>query len=161
MLAHRLVDELGVDLVYGHSSHHIRGLELYHGKLILYGAGDLINDYEGFSNAGDEAYSRQGAIFAIDIDPHTGCTLSVVAIPTLMDSLSLRRVTRETRYWQPNDRRFTQEPLAIERLARRVNALSRRDVGDDGAPLIFHVEDAKQCGVEPNGPVLAWRRQVQ
>lgn len=40
------MDELGVDLIYGHSSHHIRGAEVYKGKLILYGAGDIVNDYE-------------------------------------------------------------------------------------------------------------------
>ena len=42
----RLVDELGVDMLYGHSSHHIRGAEVYKGKLVLYGAGDIVNDYE-------------------------------------------------------------------------------------------------------------------
>ncbi|KAG2886211.1 hypothetical protein PC118_g17383 [Phytophthora cactorum] len=55
--AHRVIDELGVDLVYGHSSHHIRGMELYRGKLIVYGAGDLVNDYEGFKNHADTVYN--------------------------------------------------------------------------------------------------------
>ncbi|MEW6131554.1 MAG: CapA family protein [Pseudomonadota bacterium] len=45
--AHALVDEAGIDVVYGHSSHHPRPIEVHHGKLILYGCGDLINDYEG------------------------------------------------------------------------------------------------------------------
>ncbi len=44
--AHGLVDG-GVDLVHGHSSHHPRPIEVYRGRLILYGAGDLIDDYEG------------------------------------------------------------------------------------------------------------------
>lgn len=44
--AHRLV-ELGVDLVYGHSSHHPRPIEVYRGGLVLYGCGDFIDDYEG------------------------------------------------------------------------------------------------------------------
>jgi poly-gamma-glutamate capsule biosynthesis protein CapA/YwtB (metallophosphatase superfamily) len=44
--AHRLVDR-GVDLVHGHSSHHPRPVEVYRGKLILYGCGDFIDDYEG------------------------------------------------------------------------------------------------------------------
>jgi poly-gamma-glutamate synthesis protein (capsule biosynthesis protein) len=44
--AHRLIDA-GVDVVYGHSSHHPRPIELYRGRLILYGCGDLVNDYEG------------------------------------------------------------------------------------------------------------------
>jgi poly-gamma-glutamate capsule biosynthesis protein CapA/YwtB (metallophosphatase superfamily) len=44
--AHRLVDG-GVDVVHGHSSHHPRAIELWHGKVILYGCGDLVDDYEG------------------------------------------------------------------------------------------------------------------
>jgi poly-gamma-glutamate synthesis protein (capsule biosynthesis protein) len=44
--AHCLVDG-GVDIVHGHSSHHPRPVEIYRGRLILYGCGDLINDYEG------------------------------------------------------------------------------------------------------------------
>lgn len=48
-LARALIDEAGVDLVFGHSSHHPKGIEVYRNKLILYGCGDLINDYEGIS----------------------------------------------------------------------------------------------------------------
>ena len=45
--AQALIDEAGVDIVHGHSSHHPIGIEIYHNRLILYGCGDLINDYEG------------------------------------------------------------------------------------------------------------------
>lgn len=45
--AHRLIDLGAADIVHGHSSHHPLPVELYRGKLILYGCGDLINDYEG------------------------------------------------------------------------------------------------------------------
>jgi poly-gamma-glutamate capsule biosynthesis protein CapA/YwtB (metallophosphatase superfamily) len=45
--ARRLIDAADVDLVYGHSSHHPKALEVYKGKLILYGCGDFLNDYEG------------------------------------------------------------------------------------------------------------------
>lgn len=51
--AHRLVDG-GVDIVHGHSSHHPRPIEVYRNRLILYGCGDFINDYEGI--AGHEEY---------------------------------------------------------------------------------------------------------
>jgi poly-gamma-glutamate synthesis protein (capsule biosynthesis protein) len=44
--AHRLIDG-GVDVVHGHSSHHPRPIEVYRNRLILYGCGDFINDYEG------------------------------------------------------------------------------------------------------------------
>jgi poly-gamma-glutamate capsule biosynthesis protein CapA/YwtB (metallophosphatase superfamily) len=46
--AHRLIDA-GIDLVHGHSSHHPRPIEVYRGRLILYGCGDLVDDYEGIS----------------------------------------------------------------------------------------------------------------
>ena len=44
--AHHMIRAAGVDLVHGHSSHHFRAIEVYRGKLILYGCGDFINDYE-------------------------------------------------------------------------------------------------------------------
>lgn len=44
-LAHYLVDECDIDIVHGHSSHHIQGVEKYKGKLIMYGCGDFIDDY--------------------------------------------------------------------------------------------------------------------
>jgi poly-gamma-glutamate capsule biosynthesis protein CapA/YwtB (metallophosphatase superfamily) len=45
--AHWLIDQAGVDLIHGHSSHHVKGIEVYRNKLILYGCGDFLNDYEG------------------------------------------------------------------------------------------------------------------
>jgi poly-gamma-glutamate capsule biosynthesis protein CapA/YwtB (metallophosphatase superfamily) len=51
--AHRLIDS-GVDVVHGHSSHHPRPVEVYRDRLVLYGCGDLINDYEGI--AGHERF---------------------------------------------------------------------------------------------------------
>ncbi len=46
--AHSLIDG-GVDIVHGHSSHHPRPVEVYRGRLVLYGCGDLIDDYEGIT----------------------------------------------------------------------------------------------------------------
>jgi poly-gamma-glutamate synthesis protein (capsule biosynthesis protein) len=45
--AHQLLDQGAADVVHGHSSHHPKGIEVYHKKLILYGCGDFLNDYEG------------------------------------------------------------------------------------------------------------------
>ncbi len=50
--AHRLIDLGAADVVHGHSSHHPLRIEVYRGKLILYGCGDLINDYEGIGAHG-------------------------------------------------------------------------------------------------------------
>ena len=48
-IAKRLV-ESGCDVVHGHSSHHPRRCELYENKLIMYGCGELLNDYEGIGD---------------------------------------------------------------------------------------------------------------
>jgi len=52
--AHRLIDASAADLVHGHSSHHPGALEIHRERLILYGCGDFLNDYEGIE--GHESY---------------------------------------------------------------------------------------------------------
>jgi len=42
--AHALI-EAGADLVFGHSAHVFRGVEVYHDRPILYSAGDFVDDY--------------------------------------------------------------------------------------------------------------------
>lgn len=51
--AHRMIDA-GVDVLHGHSSHHPRPIEVYRDRLVLYGCGDFVNDYEGIG--GHERY---------------------------------------------------------------------------------------------------------
>ncbi len=57
--AHALVD-CGVDVVYGHSSHHAKAFEIYRERPILYGCGDFITDYEGIG--GHEVFRGDLAI---------------------------------------------------------------------------------------------------
>lgn len=45
-MAHFLTFDCGIDIVHGHSSHHIQGVECpAPGKLIIYGCGDFVDDY--------------------------------------------------------------------------------------------------------------------
>ena len=46
--AHGLIDG-GFDVVHGHSSHHVKAIEIYCDRPIMYGCGDFITDYEGIS----------------------------------------------------------------------------------------------------------------
>jgi poly-gamma-glutamate synthesis protein (capsule biosynthesis protein) len=50
--ARALVDLASVDVVHGHSSHHAKGIEVYRDRLILYGCGDFLSDYEGIEGYG-------------------------------------------------------------------------------------------------------------
>jgi len=44
VFAHALVDA-GADLIFGHSCHVFRGIEIYRGRPILYSAGNFVDDY--------------------------------------------------------------------------------------------------------------------
>jgi poly-gamma-glutamate synthesis protein (capsule biosynthesis protein) len=50
--ARRLIDLGAADVVHGHSSHHPLPIEVWRGRAILYGCGDLVNDYEGIGGHG-------------------------------------------------------------------------------------------------------------
>jgi len=41
----RALVDAGADVVFGHSPHIVRGVEVYRGRPILYGAGDFVDDY--------------------------------------------------------------------------------------------------------------------
>jgi poly-gamma-glutamate capsule biosynthesis protein CapA/YwtB (metallophosphatase superfamily) len=91
--AHQIVDG-GVDVVHGHSSHHPRPVERYRGKLILYGCGDLIDDYEGIT--GYEEYRDDlRLLYLATIDPDTGHLVRLRMIPMRAHRMRLRHTTRD------------------------------------------------------------------
>jgi poly-gamma-glutamate synthesis protein (capsule biosynthesis protein) len=94
-LAHALV-EAGADLVHGHSSHHARGFEVYRERLILYGCGDFINDYEGIG--GHEAFRGDLAVayFARLVD---GRLWELALVPFRSRRLSLQRAPAADTRW--------------------------------------------------------------
>lgn len=95
--AHCLVDG-GVDIVYGHSSHHVRPIEVYHEKLILYGCGDFIDDYEGIS--GYEQYRDDLVLmFFPSVDPATGRLLTLRMTPLQIRKLRLNRALPDDMRW--------------------------------------------------------------
>jgi len=87
--AHRLI-EGGIDVVHGHSSHHVKALEVYQARLILYGCGDLLDDYEGIS--GHEAYRPDlRLLYLVRLDPATGRLVEARLVPVQVRGFQLRR----------------------------------------------------------------------
>lgn len=41
----RVVIDAGADVLFGHSAHVVQGIEIYHGRPILYDTGDFVDDY--------------------------------------------------------------------------------------------------------------------
>ncbi|WP_227998004.1 CapA family protein [Nocardia australiensis] len=92
--AHRLIDA-GVDLVHGHSAHHPRPIEIYRGKPILYGCGDVIDDYEGI---GGHARYRPDLrlLYLISIEPDA---MQVRLIPLRIRRMRLESAAHSECQW--------------------------------------------------------------
>jgi poly-gamma-glutamate synthesis protein (capsule biosynthesis protein) len=106
--AHRLIDG-GVDVVHGHSSHHARPVELYRGKLILYGCGDLLSDYEGIR--GHERWRGDlGAMYFASLSESDGRLEALRLRPTRLHKLQLVAAGKGDSQW----------------LTERLNEISRR-----------------------------------
>jgi poly-gamma-glutamate synthesis protein (capsule biosynthesis protein) len=95
--AHRMIDEAGVDVVHGHSSHHVKGIEVHHGRLIVYGCGDLLTDYEGIR--GHEVYRGElGLLYLAGVD-HTGALTELALVPVRMRRFRTERAGPEDAGW--------------------------------------------------------------
>jgi poly-gamma-glutamate synthesis protein (capsule biosynthesis protein) len=95
--AHRLIDG-GVDVVHGHSSHHARPIEVYRDKLVLYGCGDLINDYEGIS--GYEEYRDDlRPLYLASLEPDTGSLAGLRVLPMQARRLRLMHASTADAAW--------------------------------------------------------------
>lgn len=104
--AHRLIDAAGIDLIYGHSSHHPKGIEVYRGRLILYGCGDFLNDYEGI--AGYEHYRGDLTLMYLPtFEPSTGRLVSMRLVP-----MQIRRF--QTIHARPDDSQWLMQVLNRE-----------------------------------------------
>jgi poly-gamma-glutamate synthesis protein (capsule biosynthesis protein) len=95
--AHRLV-EGGVDLIHGHSSHHAKAIEVYRERLILYGCGDFITDYEGISGY-EEFRSDLALMYLIKLDAQEGRLLEVRLVPMQSRRFRLNRVSKTDAQW--------------------------------------------------------------
>lgn len=100
----RAVIDGGADIVHGHSSHHVRPIEIYRGRLILYGCGECIDDYEGIT--GYEAFRGDLVMLAFaTVDRATGQLAALRIAPMQIHRFSLRRAS-------PTDARALTEMLA-------------------------------------------------
>lgn len=95
--AHQLI-KYGVDLVHGHSSHHPRGIEVHRGKAILYGCGDLVNDYEGIS--GYESFRPELSLMYFPVlETGSGELTAMTLVPLRMRRFRLQKASWEETAW--------------------------------------------------------------
>lgn len=95
--AHRLIDG-GIDVIHGHSSHHPRPIEVYKDKLVLYGCGDFLNDYEGIS--GYEEYRGDLALMYFPtLDAASGRLVALRMTPLRVRQMRLERASPDDASW--------------------------------------------------------------
>ncbi|MFF7371547.1 CapA family protein [Streptomyces tricolor] len=95
--AHALVDA-GADVVHGHSSHHPRPPEIHRDRLVLYGCGDLIDDYEGIG--GYERYRDDlRLLYLVSVEPGTGRLTGLRMVPLRARRLRLEHAPAEDTAW--------------------------------------------------------------
>ncbi|KAJ6139481.1 hypothetical protein N7471_005967 [Penicillium samsonianum] len=127
-LAHFLIDECGVDIVHGHSSHHIQGVEVYHGKLVIYGCGDFVDDY-----ALDEEYRNDlGALWRVVVREKSGGGLGLERLeifPTRVERF--RAMLLDSR-----DADHVWVRQRIRELSGELGTTVRAGLGDEGEVII-------------------------
>jgi poly-gamma-glutamate synthesis protein (capsule biosynthesis protein) len=96
--AHMLIDSAKIDLLHGHSSHHPIGLEVYKEKLILYGCGDFLNDYEGIGRY-QHYRGDLSLMYFVSVAPATGKLVSLEMVPLQIKHFRLNRASAEDAHW--------------------------------------------------------------
>ena len=87
-----------MDVVHGHSSHHPRAIEVYRDRLILYGCGDFLNDYEGIR--GNESFRPDLALMYFPtLDAATGRLTRLTLAPTQIRHFRANRARSEDARW--------------------------------------------------------------
>lgn len=95
--AQGLIDHGAVDVIHGHSSHHVKGIEVHRGRLILYGCGDFLDDYEGI--AGHEALRGDLGFAYFPTLAAEGRLLALELLPTRIRGLRIEHPSPPDRAW--------------------------------------------------------------
>ena len=96
--AHALIDEALVDVVHGHSSHHPKSIEVYQGKLVIFGCGDFLNDYEGIGGY-EEFRPDLVLLYVATIEPGAGLLRNLSLVPFRIRRFRLERPSTEDTNW--------------------------------------------------------------
>lgn len=127
-LAHFLIDECGVDVIHGHSSHHVQGIEIYKSKLILYGCGDFLDDYAVVPNFRNDL-SAVWNVMVTEPEPGKLKLGRVEVFPTRIKLF-------KTGLLSAGDSDHSFVCSKVRDLSRKFGTAARSELGDDGQLVI-------------------------
>lgn len=96
--AHALIDEAGVDIIHGHSSHHPKGIEIYRNRPVIYGCGDFINDYEGIRDH-KQYRGDLSLMYFVSLNANTGELVRFEMVPMQMKHFSVNHANEADAKW--------------------------------------------------------------
>ena len=122
--AHRLIDAGAADVIHGHSSHHAKAIEVYRDRLVLYGCGDVLNDYEGIG--GYQEYRGDLALmYLARIVAGTGELAALTMTPFRIRKFTLERPPEDDIAW------------LLEVIERECRRFGTRIAARDGYDLVL------------------------
>lgn len=133
-LAHFLVDECGIDIVHGHSAHHVQGVEARNGKLILYGCGDFVDDYR----LNKEFRNDLSAVWRVSVRESPGGVAGaggqlklekLEIFPTRVQGFGAILLGKEDK-----DHKWVREK--VTELSREMETVVRGELGDEGQLIV-------------------------
>ncbi|KAK1763904.1 putative polyglutamate biosynthesis protein [Phialemonium atrogriseum] len=137
-LAHFLIDECGIDIIHGHSAHHIQGVEIYKGKLILYGCGDFVDDY-----AVSPGYRNDlGAVWRVTAtEDAEGMAKGSLGLKTL-EVFPTRNLLFQAGLMRPDEEGHQWVRSTLMRLCGELGTEVASELGDEGQ-LVIDIEGHK------------------
>lgn len=96
--ARSLIDRAGIDVVHGHSSHHVRPLEVYNNRLIIYGCGDFLNDYEGIGGY-EQFRSDLAFMYFVTLESSSGALKELRMTPMQIKRFQLTSASQADAVW--------------------------------------------------------------
>lgn len=89
----------GVDVIHGHSAHHRKGIEIIDGRAVLYGCGDLINDYEGIKGDMGRFRNELVLMYFLTLDAHSGALQELRMRPMRIRRFRLNHASIQDAEW--------------------------------------------------------------
>jgi len=126
--AHRLIEE-GVTIVHGHSSHHVKAIEVFKDRLILYGCGDFLTDYEGISGY-EEFRGDLALMYLIELDSRIGELMSARLVPMRMRRFRLDYLSATDAAWLCDLLNSLGKPFGTEARLNEDNSIKVLSGGD-------------------------------
>lgn len=141
-MAHFLVDDCGVDIVHGHSSHHVQGIEIRNSSVIIYGCGDFVDDYALVS-----AYRNDlGALWQVTVEGNkpssessSGDGSTTRLTPRRLDVFPTRIQNFQVNQLSADDPDHEFVCSKVANLSMELGTHARRERGEDGQ-LVFEIK---------------------